>query len=54
LVYGRDVDFAPVLSRDGGIHHFDIVLSLIFFVSSSSFVHVLQIKFGERCPDQRY
>jgi len=51
LGYGRAVDFAPAL---GGIHHFDIVLSLLFFVSSSSFVYVLQIEFGEGSPDQRY
>jgi hypothetical protein len=54
LGYGRDVVFAPVLSRGGGIHHFDITLSILFFVSFSSFIYILQVEFRERCPDQRY
>jgi hypothetical protein len=51
LGYGTDVEIAPALSRDGGIHHLDIVLSLLFF---SFFLYVLQIEFGARCPNHRY
>jgi hypothetical protein len=54
LGYGRrDVDFALALSRDGSIHHFDIVLSLLFFIFIF-FVYILQIGIGERRPNQRY
>ena len=48
--YGRDGDFALALLH---IHHFNIVVSFLFFVSCS-LVHVPQIEFGERRPDQRY
>lgn len=56
LGYGRrDVDFALALSRDGSIHHFNIVLSLLFIVFIFVlFVYVLQIGIGERRPNQRY
>jgi hypothetical protein len=52
LGYGRrDVDFA--LSRDSSVHHFNIVLSLLFFIFIF-FIYILQIGIGERCPNQRY
>lgn len=54
LGYGRrDVDFALALSCDGSIHHFNIVLSLLFFIFFI-FVYIFQIGIGERCPNQRY
>jgi hypothetical protein len=54
LGYGRrDVDFVHALTRDGGIHHFNIVLFLLFFVFIF-FVYILQIGIRERRPNQRY
>ena len=41
------------LSRDGSIHHFNVVLSLLFFIFIF-FVYILQIGNGERRPNQRY
>jgi hypothetical protein len=56
LGYGRrDVDIALALSRDGSIHHFNIVLSLLLiFIIFIVFVYVLQVGIGERRPNQRY
>jgi hypothetical protein len=54
LGYGRrDLDVALALSRDGSIHHFNIVLSVLIFIFIF-FVYILQIGIGERCPNQRY
>jgi len=51
LRYGRrDVD-----SCDVDIHHFNIILSLLFLVTFTFFfLYILQIGIGERRPNQRY
>jgi hypothetical protein len=54
LGYGRrDVDLVFALSCDGSIHHFNVALSLLFFIFIF-FIYVLQIGNGERRPNQRY
>jgi hypothetical protein len=57
LGYGRrDVDLVLLaLSCDGSIHHFNIVLSLLFFILVFILVvYILQIGIGARRPNQRY
>jgi hypothetical protein len=48
------VNLTAAFFRDDGIHHFNIFIPLLFFVSFFDFFHVLQVEFGERCPYQRY
>jgi hypothetical protein len=58
LRYRRGLDLAAAdLFFQGGIHHFNVFIFLLFFVSISTFVfsfvlpYALQIGFGERRPD---
>jgi len=54
LGYGRrEVNFALAVSCDDGIYHFNIVISLLFFIFIM-FLYILQIGIRERRPDQRY
>jgi len=54
LGYGRrEVNFALAVSGDDGIYHFNIVISLLFFIFIM-FLYILQIGIRERRPDQRY
>jgi len=41
------------VSCDDGIYHFNIVISLLFFIFIM-FLYILQIGIRERRPDQRY